>query len=147
MAEQNYLEITAAAELRVWAREELGLNLRHNALLATMQSQIAEHMNGQSTEPTEPQLTSSPNGSTRPSEPVKDRKDGWPWILIPKDKEDKQPVYVGLNGRGYAIPRGVKLQVPPGVEKILAEAVRTDFEGESMEAQDTLTYTYQKFSE
>ncbi len=150
MSGKSYLEITEPAELRVWAREELGMNLRHNALLETMRTQIKEHLDaantGENTAP-EKTLTSSPNGSTRPSEPVKGRKDDWPWILIPRDKEDTQPVYVGLNGTGYTIPRGVKLQVPPGVEGILAEAVRRDYDPKTMVPMDTPTYAYQKFAE
>ena len=40
-------------------------------------------------------------------------------IKLPLIRTEKDDVYVGLNGKGYLIKRGVEVEVPFGVAKIL----------------------------
>ena len=40
-------------------------------------------------------------------------------IKLPLTRTEKDDVYVGLNGKGYLIKRGVEVEVPYGVAKIL----------------------------
>lgn len=40
-------------------------------------------------------------------------------IKLPLTRTEKDDVYVGLNGKGYLIKRGVEVEVPFGVAKIL----------------------------
>ena len=40
-------------------------------------------------------------------------------IKLPLTRTEKNDVYVGLNGKGYLIKRGVEVEVPFGVAKIL----------------------------
>ena len=40
-------------------------------------------------------------------------------IKLPLTRTEKNDVYVGLNGKGYLIKRGVEVEVPYGVAKIL----------------------------
>lgn len=40
----------------------------------------------------------------------------------------REPVYVGLNGTGYQIPRGIPVNVPVEVLQILDNAVQTVYE-------------------
>lgn len=40
-------------------------------------------------------------------------------IRLPLSREEREDVYVGLNGKGYLIKRGVNVDVPAGVAEIL----------------------------
>lgn len=40
-------------------------------------------------------------------------------IRLPLSREERDDVYVGLNGKGYLIKRGVNVDVPAGVAEIL----------------------------
>ena len=40
-------------------------------------------------------------------------------IKLPLTRTEKDDVYVGLNGKSYLIKRGVEVEVPEGVAKIL----------------------------
>ena len=40
-------------------------------------------------------------------------------IKLPLTRTEKDDVYVGLNGKTYLIKRGVEVEVPEGVAKIL----------------------------
>lgn len=40
-------------------------------------------------------------------------------IRLPLSREEREDVYVGLNGNGYLIKRGVNVDVPAGVAEIL----------------------------
>lgn len=56
-----------------------------------------------------------------------------------------EPVFVGVQGVGYTIPRGINVQVPPAVVEVLKNAVQDiitqDEEGE-IHHQEVLTYPY-----
>jgi hypothetical protein len=43
-------------------------------------------------------------------------------VRIPEDPKDKSPVFVGYNGHGMGINRGVFVEVPQVIADILAES-------------------------
>jgi hypothetical protein len=43
-------------------------------------------------------------------------------VVVEESDSDRQPAYVGLNGRSYRIKRGVEVEVPRGVAQILLTA-------------------------
>lgn len=43
-------------------------------------------------------------------------------IMLPLDERNDRPLFVGLNGVGYKIQRGVRVEVPEGVANIIRDA-------------------------
>lgn len=54
-----------------------------------------------------------------PKEKVEAPKEKYVRIRLPLTREQKEDVYVGLNGVGYLIQRGKEVDVPAGVAEIL----------------------------
>lgn len=56
----------------------------------------------------------------------------------------REPVFVGLNGVGYQIPRGVPVNVPVELLEILDNAIQTVYEsnGTTAHARDVKRYSY-----
>ena len=48
-----------------------------------------------------------------------DVKEGYVRIRLPLSREQKEDMYVGLNGVGYLIKRGQEVDVPAGVAEII----------------------------
>jgi hypothetical protein len=48
-----------------------------------------------------------------------DVKEGYVRIRLPLTRDQKEDMYVGLNGVGYLIKRGQEVDVPAGVAEIL----------------------------
>ena len=53
------------------------------------------------------------------AETVEKPKEEYVRIRLPLTREQKEDVYVGLNGVGYLIQRGKEVDVPAGVAEIL----------------------------
>ena len=64
-------------------------------------------------------------------------------IKIMEEKGEKQPVFVGVNFKGYSIQRGKEVEVPAEVVSALRNAVKTVYDPETMEAQDVPIYPFQ----
>lgn len=65
-------------------------------------------------------------------------------IQIATDKENKQAVPVGVNGKVYRIKRGVKVKVPAAVVEVLNNAVQTHYEeDENGDLQPIESFSYQ----
>ena len=79
--------------------------------------------------------------ATDESTPADDRAE----IMLPKSKKNKQPLYVGVNGKGYTIPRGVKVKIPRSVLGVLENAVETVFDPETMESREVPAHPFQVF--
>lgn len=47
-------------------------------------------------------------------------------IRLHKDKNNKEDLFVGINGRGYLIKRGETVEVPESVAKVIEESQRQD---------------------
>ena len=45
-------------------------------------------------------------------------------VRLPISRTEKEPVFVGLNGKTYLIQRGIPVAVPVGVAKILQRQER-----------------------
>lgn len=56
-------------------------------------------------------------------------------IKIPLTREEKEPVYVCLNGKSYLIKRGKEVEVPAGVAEILQHKEEQLEESMEFEAQ------------
>jgi hypothetical protein len=56
----------------------------------------------------------------------------------------REPVFVGLNGVGFQIPRGVPVNVPVELLEILDNAVQTVYEsnGNTAQAREVKRYSY-----
>lgn len=67
-------------------------------------------------------------------------------IKIMEEKGEKQPVFIGVNFKGYTIQRGKEVEVPESVVAVLRNAVKTVYDSETMEAQDVPTYPFQILS-
>ena len=68
-------------------------------------------------------------------------------LTVANTKEDTQkgPLFVGLNGNGYQIPRGVPCRVPVEVVKILNDAIETVYDastGLSMDQDDVIRHNF-----
>jgi len=57
------------------------------------------------------------------------KKQGWRTVMIPETKDDKQPVFVGHNGKSYRIRRGEPVEIPPHVLQVLRDAVQRTPDG------------------
>lgn len=64
-------------------------------------------------EAAEAQATGAVEVQTAPKHPAKVK------IKLPLTRTEKDDVFVGLNGKNYLIKRGVEVEVPWGVAKIL----------------------------
>ena len=45
-------------------------------------------------------------------------------IMLPLDRHNKDDVFVGVNGRTWQIKRGVRVEVPLAVQKVLENSER-----------------------
>ena len=71
-------------------------------------------------------------------------------VMINIAKQDKpgggEPVFVGVQGVGYTIPRGINIKVPASVVEVLKNAkqdrVYQDEDGE-LQSEEVLTYPFQ----
>lgn len=68
---------------------------------------------------------------------TKTTKEGYVKIRIPVSRENKDDVYVGLNGVGYLIKRGQEVEVPEGVYEILQR--QEEMLEEAMAYEDALS--------
>mgnify|MGYP000265330221 CR=1 FL=1 len=74
-------------------------------------------------------------------------------IIISRDKDDKQPVAVGVNGRVFRMKRGVEVTVPVEVLSVLDDAIQVTMELvedehgiEQMVASEVPAYNYRVVS-
>ena len=69
-------------------------------------------------------------------------------IKLPLTRTEKDDVYVGLNGKSYLIKRGVEVEVPLGVAKILERkekmlSIAMEFEAQASAPLEELAKHYQ----
>lgn len=54
------------------------------------------------------------------SEQVQNPKADWETVYVaPGSGKDKGTIFVGVNGKGYYVPRGKAVEVPPEVAEVL----------------------------
>ncbi len=87
-----------------------------------------------------------PSAETPPEEPVTEPKEKLVTIMIQENEHDKQPVFLGLNGRNIRIQRGKKVPVPAGYVDILQNATQKIRDPKTNEDREVLSYPFQVFS-
>lgn len=70
-------------------------------------------------------------------------------IKLPLTRSEKDDVFVGLNGKTYLIKRGVEVEVPVGVAKILERkekmlSIAIQFEEQAAAPLEQLAKMYEK---
>ena len=126
-------------ELKFYGNNALGLNLTNNMNEETMRKKILEHCEAEGLDAPKSEVN-APAGAKKQ-----------PWVTINIAKQDKkggaEPAFVGLQGVGYTIPRGVDIDVPPGVVGILQNAkqeiVTQDPDSGEIEKEEIYTYPFQ----
>lgn len=63
-------------------------------------------------------------------------------ILIPKTEKEVRPVFVGVQGTGYTIPRGIEIEVPWKVVHALGNAVESKYDPKTMEERLVPSYPF-----
>ncbi len=100
-------------ELKFYAKS-LGLDLSLSMSETTMREKIEKHITANDLEAPKSEVAGIQAGVKRFT------------IMIPKsaDAQGSEPVFVGLQGLGYTIPRAVNVDVPEGVVEILKNAIQ-----------------------
>lgn len=122
-------------ELIDYARNELGLNLRANASLATLRVKVAEAIGFELPDdpPAAQEVAAKPATVTINIHPT-------------HGSSGRDAVFVSVNDKSFLIKRGVNVKVPVGVVEVLEHAVEDVFEYDD-EAKDvvkrqTLSYPF-----
>ena len=128
-------------QMKYYAKEELGLSLSLSMTETTMREKIAAHCKENGLD--------APVAEIGVTKGNKQHRANWPTIVIPKQekKGGDEPVFVGLQGVGYLIPRAIECRVPPGVVGILKNAkqdiiTQDDATGE-LHTSQVYTYPFQ----
>lgn len=116
----------------------IGLNLSLAMSEETMRDRIQDHCNANGIEAPVSEVGTS----------AKDKKQ--PRVKINIAKQDKpgggDPVFVGVQGVGYTIPRGINVDVPAPVVEVLKNAkqdrIFQDEDG-NIHSEEVLTYPFQ----
>jgi ribosomal protein L21E len=113
------IETAPVQELRAYAKEEFGLTFQVGTTKAAMLDAVKSAL-GQDPAKTD----SAPQAISKKS---RDGKRVTINIHKSANPSDPDPVYVGLNGVGVTIPRGVDVSVLEGYVAILRHAVRKTY--------------------
>jgi len=125
-------------QLKFHAMEEYGLTLTLSMGEATMRDRIIAHC--------------AKNEIEAPVGEIEGKKiKGVEYVTINIAKSDKKdgaiPVFVGVQGVAYTVPRGINIKVPPGVVEVLRNAIQDivtqDPETGAMLHEDVLSYPFQ----
>ena len=110
MTELNVDQLSSE-ELKEQARI-LGISLKGGLNDETIRNKIKEALG----EPTTPATPVTPNkaGSAKKQKTVV--------VNFPMTKEDKQPVFIGLNGKNYRVRRGEDVEIPAELLNVLEDA-------------------------
>jgi len=126
-------------QLKFYAKETLGLALSMNMNESTMRELIQKHCDEKDIEPPIAELGSTP------------ANEGEKKVTINIAKQDKpggsDPVFVGVQGVGVTIPRGINIKVPErfvhALENAVQDIVTQNEDGEIIK-EPVLTYPFQK---
>lgn len=148
---RDYKTITDPDELRKFAKDEYGLVLRnmtidnmHQRIEAAEREQAEQKRMRDMLERSGP-VAHDNTDEEQQQEPVTTGRK-MVTIILPKTSKDVRPEFVGVNGVGYTIPRGVKVDVPAEVVHVLQNAIETVIDPETMEARDVPVYPIQVLS-
>ena len=126
-------------QLKFHAKKEYDINLSLSMTETTMRERIQKHC--------------AENDIDAPVARVdgKQGKSNVKYITINVAKQDKkggaEPAFVGVQGVGYTIPRGIDVDVPASVVEVLKNAkqdiVTQDTETGEIHKEEVLTYPFQ----
>jgi len=126
-------------QLKFYAKSELGLNLTLAMTETTMRERIQKHC-----------VENDMDAPVARVDGKQGKSDG-KYITINVAKQDKkggaEPAFVGVQGVGYTIPRGINVAVPAAVVEVLKNAmqeiVTQDPETGEIDREEILTYPFQ----
>jgi len=126
-------------QLKFYGKNELGINLSLAMTETTMREKIQKHCVENDID--------APVAQVDGSRGKKHDK----YITINVAKQDKkggaEPAFVGIQGVGYTIPRGINVDVPASVVEVLKNAkqdiVTQDSETGEIHKEEILTYPFQ----
>jgi hypothetical protein len=131
-------------EMKQYARDELGISLPLTMNETTMRQKISDRMQQMGiVAPTSADVQGAKGDATKAG-----KRTGYVTIVVAKsqDKGGGQPAFVGVNAKGYTIPRGVPIAVPNFVELALRYAIQTIYEYDEetlqLTSRDVPTYSY-----
>jgi len=107
------VDTLTSEELREQAKI-MGISLRGNPSDETLREKLRAAL-GEDITPSVDEAKSKAKGND------------WVTITIHEDPNNKQPVFVGVNGKSYRIKRGVPVSVPRAVVENLNDAVRVEY--------------------
>jgi len=126
-------------QLKFYAKNELDLNLSMSMTETTMRERIQKHC--------------VENDISAPVARIdgKQGKKNGKYVTINIAKQDKkggaEPAFVGVQGVGYTIPRGINVAVPASVVEVLKNAmqeiVTQDPETGEIDKEPVMTYPFQ----
>lgn len=125
-------------QLKFYAKEKLGLSLSLSMTETTMRERIQKHCADNDMDAPVAKVASKGNKHAS-------------YVTINVAKSDKkggaEPAFVGVQGVGYAIPRGINVDVPKAVVEVLKNAVQEiitqDPDTGEMHSEEVLTYPFQ----
>jgi hypothetical protein len=129
--------------LKYFAKEKLELSLSLSMTETTMRERIQKHC-----------AENDIDGPTSKVEAKGGNSANIKYVTINVAKSDKkggaEPAFVGVQGVGYTIPRGVDVSVPSSVVEVLKNAmqdiVTQDPDTGEMHSEQVLTYPFQMVS-
>lgn len=125
-------------QLKFYAKNELGLSLSMSMTETTMRERIQKHCSDKDID-----------GPVAKVEAKGSKKQKYVTINIAKQdkKGGAEPAFVGVQGVGYTIPRGINVSVPSSVVEVLKNAVQEivtqDEETGEIHKEPVMTYPFQ----
>lgn len=125
-------------QLKFYAKEVLALNLSLSMTETTMRERIQAHCADNEIKAPVAEVTGRGNHNAT-------------YVVINVAKQDKkggsEPAFVGVQGVGYTIPRGIDVSVPAAVVEVLKNAkqeiVTQDPDTGEIEREEVMTYPFQ----
>lgn len=111
------LATAAKPILKAYAKNELDLSLTLNMNEDTMRQKIVARCKELGVEPPVAEVETRHEKAQKITKRIK--------IMIPKsDKHDgEEPVFIGVQGVSYLVPRGIEVKVTPAIVEVLKNAI------------------------
>lgn len=129
--------------LEKYMREEMGINPPKSDDISTLRSKVQRHMKDAKAAPGATEIRPSGQGNERAGEKP---KEGYVRIILhnaDKPHGGDRPLFVGVQGNGYTIPREVEVDVPESVVEVLRNAVELRLNEETGEHQQLRPHNFE----
>ena len=130
-------------ELRDQARilgVKASANVSKDELIKRLNDAIADGSEPDSAD--DVQVTKAAKAKPKAEKKAKSTKSEWRTIVIAEDEYDRQPVFVGVNGKSYRIKRGEPVSVPASVVEALTNALQRVTNPRTGESKMIPTYSF-----